>query len=306
MSRTAARFFFVFFTVLVCSLCGIFPHRSPARIFCLETAIAAERNDEMVDSTREWYFYKKERVKPEKEEEKKDAKNLPNVSDYSVQQLWDMHPDNFKELLDETQKRMIQYPGNEKLVADWVYMKDMARRKALAATSAEVAYLQMHPEYSMQKEFPTMNAGTAAAVREKTKMIESRLIQEKGNFGFLYFYSPTCEFCKEQSRVLDIFIHKYGWDIKNIDVTIDDSGKELWHVTTTPTLVLVQRSTGESMVIAVGVMSVSDMEETTYRAMRYLKKEITPEQWNVNENQDGGIMDPMGIFDSAATPHGEE
>ena len=78
-----------------------------------------------------------------------------------------------------------------------------------------------------------------------------------------------------------------------MDVTRDTDAKALWNVSTTPTLLLVQRSSGESITISVGVVSLDEIEATIYKAIRYLKKEITPEQWNVYEFQKDGLMDPL-------------
>ena len=257
-------------------------------------AIAADdTSDSYRDSRRDWYFYKKELIKPDTEEKKAEQKPAPSVSGMLPKELWNMHPDQFKELIEVTHKRMVQYPDDDNIMGEWLYLKDIARRKSLAVTSAEMAYVQRHPEYNMNKDAPVINKGKAVLYSEQQEAVESRLKQEKGNFGLLYFYSPNCGYCIEQSGILKFFINKYKWDIKGVDVTREPDAKVQFNIGTTPTLLLVQRSSGDSMTIAVGVVSLDEIEGTIYKAIRYLSKEITPEQWNVYEFQKDGLMDPL-------------
>ncbi|HET6459334.1 MAG TPA: conjugal transfer protein TraF, partial [Syntrophales bacterium] len=60
---------------------------------------------------------------------------------------------------------------------------------------------------------------------EQQEAVESRLKQEKGNFGLLFFYSPNCGYCVEQSGILKFFINKYKWDIEGVDVTREPDAK---------------------------------------------------------------------------------
>jgi len=265
--------------------------------FMLSVVFTCAADDmNMKDSRRDWYFYKKEKITPEtdkKEEAQTNQKQAPQMSTMTPEKIWNMHPDQFKELIEATHKRMVQYPDNDDLMGEWEYLKDIARRKSLAVTGAEMVYLQRHPEYNMNKDVPTLNQGKEAALKEQYQTIESKLKQEKGNYGLLFFYSPDCDYCSKQSGILKLFINKYKWDIKGVDVDRDPGAKNSFNVITTPTLLLVKRSTGDSITIAVGVVSFEDIENTIYKSIRYLNKEITPEQWNLYDYQKGGMMDPL-------------
>ncbi|MEN6317914.1 MAG: conjugal transfer protein TraF [Syntrophaceae bacterium] len=262
------------------------------------TIAADDMSDNYRDSRRDWYFYKKELINPDADEKKAKQKPEPSVSGMQPQDLWNMHPDKFKELLETAHKRMVQYPDDDNIMSEWLYLKDIARRKSLAATNAEMAYVQRHPEYNMNKDVPVINKGKAVLYREQQEAVESRLKQEKGNYGLLFFYSPNCGYCIEQSSILKVFINKYKWDIKGVDVTSDPDAKAQFNIGTTPTLLLVQRSSSESMTIAVGVISLDEIEGTIYKAIRYLNKEISPEQWNVYDFQKDGLMDPLATVKS--------
>jgi len=272
-----------FLAILICVFIGMSAY-----------AIAADdTSDSYRDSRRDWYFYKKELIKPDTEGKIAEQKPASLVSSMKPEELWNMHPDQFKELVESTHKRMVQYPDDDNIMGDWLFLKDIARRKSLAVTSAEMAYVQRHPEYNMNKDAPVINKGKAVLYKEQQEAVESRLKQEKGNFGLLYFYSPNCGYCIEQSGILKFFIHKYKWDMKGIDVTREPGAKAQFNIGTTPTLLLVQRSSRDSITVAVGVVSLDEIEGTIYKAIRYLSKEITTEQWNVYEFQKDGLMDPL-------------
>ena len=283
LTRRKGSFNILCLVILICVFIGMPAH-----------AIAADdASDSYTDSRRDWYFYKKELIKPDTEEKIAEQKPAPSVSGMLPKEIWNMHPDKFKELLESTHKRMVQYPDDDNIMGEWLYLKDIARRKSLAVTSAEMAYVQRHPEYNMNKDAPVINKGKSVLYREQQEAVESRLKQEKGNFGLLYFYSPNCGYCNEQSGILKFFIKKYKWDIKGVDVTRESDAKAQFKIGTTPTLLLVQRSSGDSMTVAVGVVSLDEIEGTIYKAIRYFSKEITPEQWNVYEFQKDGLMDPL-------------
>jgi len=201
--------------ILICVFIGISAH-----------AIGADdSSDNYRDSRRDWYFYKKELIQPDTEEKKAEQKPAPSVSGMLPKTLWNMHPDQFKELIEVTHKRMVQYPDDDNIMGEWLYLKDIARRKSLAVTSAEMAYVQRHPEYNMNKDAPVINKGKAVLYSEQQEAVESRLKQEKGNFGLLFFYSPNCGYCIEQSGILKFFINKYKWDIEGVDVTREPDAK---------------------------------------------------------------------------------
>jgi len=298
----------LWFSFMVCASIFQVHKNASASILCIAMAIllfaivpayagaADETKEGYIDSRREWYFYKKEKIKPDTDEKKVEQKPAPSVSEMSVTDLWNMHPDQFKDLIEATHKRMVQYPEDDKAMGEWVYLKDIARRKSMAVASSESAYIQRHPEYNMSKDNPISSPGRAVLYKEQRDTIESRIRLEKENFGMIFFYEPGCGYCEEQSNILRYFIKKYNWDIKGVDITRELNAKTQFNIVTTPTLLLVQRSSGESMTISVGVVSLDEIEGTLYRSIRLLNKEITPEQWNVYDFQKGGLMDPLGLM----------
>ena len=70
------------------------------------------------DSKHGWWWYEKDPEKPKKEEKDEPAafaktKKLPSLKDYSMEELWNMHPDDFEPLLRGFLKKAVQAPTEE-------------------------------------------------------------------------------------------------------------------------------------------------------------------------------------------------
>ena len=71
---------------------------------------------------------------------------------------------------------------------------------------------------------------------------------------------------------------------------------ETFNVTTTPTLIIVGRKSGEYLIVSSGVISLADMEERIYRGVRLLEGETTADNYSTYDYQKGGVLDPKSIF----------
>ena len=169
------------------------------------------------DYKRGWFWYEK---KPEPEKEKPEEKKhrIPSLSDYTAEDLWNMHPDDFQALLTDFQKKAVWKPTPEN-VKDYYYIQDIARRKALAFTNVTGYVMQTSPELSLDKAYPAVTPGRNAMVRSREGEVEERILKAKEDYGLIFFYSPTCRYCTEQEKIMRFFEGKYGWEIKRIDFT---------------------------------------------------------------------------------------
>jgi len=53
------------------------------------------------------------------------------------------------------------------------------------------------------------------------------------------------------------------------------------------------------MPISVGVISMEEMEQKSYQAIRYLNGDTTPETFTNQEFEKGGSLDPRSILDKS-------
>ena len=201
-----------------------------------------------------------------------------------------MHPDDFQALLIDFQKKAVWRPTPEN-VEEYYYVQDIARRKALAFTNVAEYVMQKDPELSVSKDYPTVVPGQNALVRSREEEVKERITRAKEDYGLLFFYSPSCEYCAEQEQIIRYFEEEYGWEIKRIDFTREKRLDDMFGITIVPTILLVYRNSTEAIPVSAGVISTAEMEDKIYRGVRLLSGEITPQEYSIYDFQRGGGFD---------------
>ncbi|RJP85685.1 MAG: conjugal transfer protein TraF [Desulfobacteraceae bacterium] len=236
-----------------------------------------------------WYWYQKD---PEKNQRKESKRKLPKLEDYTTEQLWDMHPDDFQELLNNFMKKAVQAP-DEKNVMDYLIVQDIARRKSLAFASVMSYVDQKNQELGTQSVYPVTAPGQSALVSMRVREQEETIASGREQFALIMFTRQGCDFCESQKSILDFFINKYAWPVRTVDIDAYPDMGARFDVTMTPTLIMVDKQSGKSMPISVGVISMSDLALKLYRSIRYMRGEITPQQWFMHDFEKGKSNDPL-------------
>ncbi|MBN2569286.1 MAG: conjugal transfer protein TraF [Deltaproteobacteria bacterium] len=248
-----------------------------------------------------WWWYKKEKVKPEEKKpaEKEVTKHrIPNLDNYTLDKLWDMHPDDFQALLMDFQKEAVRDP-TEQNVRDYYVMQDIARRKALAFTHVAGYVMQKYPRLNVASAAPLNAPGRNASVKARHEDTVKILRDNKNDFALLYFTAPGCKYCDAQDDILIYFVQRAGWTVKGIDVHERPDLAERFGIQVTPSITLIYRNSGDFFPVSAGVMDVATLELNLARGIQYLKGEMTPEQYGIHEHQKGGIFDPKSILESS-------
>jgi conjugal transfer pilus assembly protein TraF len=244
------------------------------------------------DVKRGWWWYEKipEKKKNVETKVKDKPDRMPSLSENTMEELWEMHPDDFQALLMAFQKKAVRTPSEEN-VREYYTVQDIARRKSLAFANATAAVMQKYPDLSVAADYPITAPGRNAAVSQQVSEIESRIRSAREEFALIYFFSPGCRYCTEQGAILGHFIEKYGWEIRKIDTEEETGISSVFGIETTPTLLLVYRGSRDHITVSAGVASLSEIEEKLYRGIRLLKNEITPDDYSLYEFQRGGAFD---------------
>jgi len=238
-----------------------------------------------------WWWYKKQNTEKKKKEKPKRPKHAPpSLRNYTLQELWNMHPDDFQKLLNAFMKKAVQKP-TERNIMEYLIIQDIARRKALAFAAVESFVLQKHPELSTAALYPVAAPGRASYNRIITQEIQQTIENAKNDFGLIMFVRQGCGYCMAQASILKYFVNKYRWPVRTLDVQTYPYLAARYNVTITPTIIVVYRKTGKAMPVSAGVVSLTTLEERLYRAIRYLKGEITPEEWFTHNFEKGTAND---------------
>jgi conjugal transfer pilus assembly protein TraF len=203
-----------------------------------------------------------------------------------------MYPDDFQELLNTFMKKAVQRP-DEKTVMDYLVMQDIARRKSLAFASVMSYVDQQHQELGTQSVYPITAPGQSAVVAIKVREQEETILSARNDFALIMFTRENCDFCESQKSILEFFINKYGWPVRSMDIDQYPDMAARFDVTMAPTIIVVDKESGKSMPISVGVISMADLAQKLYRSIRFMRGEITPQQWFMHDFEKGKSSDPL-------------
>jgi len=271
-------------------------------------AIAADQENRFYDDTRHgWFWYEDPPPTQDAKEDKPDStskllRDIPSLDNYSIDQLWNMYPDDFQELLNVLQKKAVQTP-TEQNIMEYLTMQDIARRKALAYTNATMYVTQKHSElFNVNHVYPTAGPGVTARVRMQQNEIIQTINRAVNNHALLFFVSPGCGFCAKQAGILAYFRDKYGWQIKTVDISRNINAAARFNITNTPTLLLIKKGQEKYMTVTSGVIALSELERKLYRAIRYMQGNTQEDTFLMYDFQKGSAFDPTSILEKGGQP----
>ena len=227
---------------------------------------------------------------------------IPSLDNYTIDDLWNLHPDDFQELLNDLQKKAVQTP-DEQNIMEYLTMQDIARRKALAYTNATMYVTQKYGDlFNVNQVYPAAGPGITARVQMQQTEISQTINQAGANHALIFFVSPGCGFCEQQAQILAYFADKYGWQIKTVDISTDLNAAARFNITTSPTLLLIKKDQDDYMTVANGVITLTELERKLYRAIRYLQGDTKGDNFLMYQFQKGSAFDPTSILDKGEQP----
>lgn len=242
------------------------------------------------DPKREGFYFYKDPEEAKKEEEKTEVKSQAPETD-----PWKMPVDDFKKILEEIRKTAVQIPTEEN-VTEYIKMQDVARRKARAFTNVYLLTLKKHPEYDASSGYPDAVPGRAALYADQSEEIGRTLNEASEDFALIYLYSKSCKLCEAQDRIMAMFSRRFPeWNIRRIDIGENPEIAERLKITAVPSAVLVFRNTGEHIPVSAGVVALGELTGNIHKGIRYLRGDISAEQFSTYDFERGGVFDPTAV-----------
>lgn len=253
-----------------------------------------------------WFWYQELPRGEEKtiDEEKKQLSPViqPSLNNYSIDELWNMHPDSFQALLGKLQKKAVQFPIEQNIL-EYLTMQDIARRKALAYTNATMYVTQKYSDiFNVGQVYPATQPGITARVSMQQEEISSRLNNAKDDHALLFFSSSDCGFCRQQREILEYFTEKYNWQIKVIDISRFPEKASRFNISITPTLLLIKKARDDYLTVSTGVIALSELEKRLYRAIRFLSGNTKADTFLLYDYQKDSTLDPTSILNNGKQP----
>ena len=219
-----------------------------------------------------------------------------SLAHYSTETLWNMHPDDFQQLLNGLQKKAVQYP-TEQNILEYLSIQDIARRKALAYANATQFVTQKRADlFNINQVYPTSSPGAVARVQMQQEEIAGTIREAGNDHALLFFATAGCGFCEKQAQILAYFVDKYGWQVKPVDMERESNIALRFNITTTPTLLLIRQDRKQSMPIATGVATLPEIERKLYQAIRSMRGDTSMESFTTYDFQKGSALDPTSIL----------
>ena len=257
------------------------------------------------DSKSGWWWYERppqeeeaepEAKKPvppktEKAEKGKKERKYPSLKTTPYEVIWNMDPEDYRETWEGFRSKAVRVPTEENVKEFWT-VNEIARKKAAAFTSSSQYVWQKYPELTVSADEPTSSPGRMTRIATSTNERTSSLQKEKDNYALIVFNKPGCPFCAEEAKILKWFTQITGWTVKPVDISQNPAMARRFMVTITPSIIIVQRGTQEFMPVSAGVSSVDEIEEAAYRAIRALKGDTKPDNFDMYDFQKGGAFDP--------------
>jgi len=254
------------------------------------------------ESKHGWFWYEDPApVEEEREMPASEYKTAPlsrevSLTHYSTETLWNMHPDDFQQLLNGLQKKAVQYP-TEQNILEYLSIQDIARRKALAYANATQYVTQKRADlFNINQVYPTSSPGTLARVQMQQEEIAGTIREAGDDHALLFFVAAGCGFCEKQAQILAYFVDKYGWQVKPVDIEREPNIALRFNITTTPTLLLIRQNRESSMRIATGVATLPEIERNLYQAIRSMRGDTSMESFTTYDFQKGSALDPTSIL----------
>ena len=193
---------------------------------------------------------------------KEDEKRLPDN-----ETLMSMPAPAFQQLVTDTLNHALTV-RNLDTYGDYARIQQLAFQRAEEFASLQVMYAQLHPVEDENVRNRDLYD------RELTSIIRGYLKNNSSEYGFIYFYSPSCSYCAQQTPLLQSFQERHGWEIEAIDITQKPGLAERFEITVTPSLRMVDRDKN-ILPISNGLITLPELEERAYRFIRYLKGETS-------------------------------
>jgi conjugal transfer pilus assembly protein TraF len=170
-----------------------------------------------------WFWYQQNNATEEENATRKIPQMTPQAKedqdkkfngfkDIDWEAVWTMHPDDFQNLITDTQKWAIQDPSVPRLKT-YIALQKVAKERAVKFQQVWGEALNQNPLLNELDRSPT-KIGSITEAKLRRKDANQHLGAMRENMGILYFFSSTCAYCEKQKHVLDFFIEKWQW--KNI------------------------------------------------------------------------------------------
>lgn len=173
--------------------------------------------------------------------------------------------------LEEAKATAVMYPTPQNV---FNYQKMQYEMVQKSGKFAEVWMQNVYknPDVDYTQKFPVSHNARHIYLAEQKKQIENKIYKLSKEYGLFFFFKNDCTYCDAFAPAIKGFSEKYDWEVLAISEfgekhelfkrSVQDNGlAETWGVNTYPSVFAVNPKTGHVIPIAVGMISIQEMEE---------------------------------------------
>ncbi len=197
---------------------------------------------------------------------------------YTYDELFDLHPDRFQVVIDERLKHAVHRP-TEVNVLRFLEATDVAKKKSRLVANVAGYVAMQNPRLTGESRYPYSQPGRSAYIEKRNSEVQTTLEEFKDRYAIIAFNQMGCGYCQAQEEILAYFEHLNGWTVRRIDIAENPELATKFRVETTPTLLLVSRSTQKSQIVSSGVISLDQLTKRVYQLIRMMEDRADPKQF---------------------------
>ena len=219
------------------------------------------------DHARGWHWYEREAQADDLNSER-DSTN-PNVSQAQYPATEELKL--YQARLEEAKAKAVMHPTAMNVAAYQRMQYEMIEKSGKFA-EIWMRNVYRNPDIDYAQKSPTSQNAKHIYLAEQKKEAEEKIHKLSREYGLFFFFKNECPYCDAFASTVKGFSEKYGWDVLAISEfgekhelfkrSVQDNGlAENWGVSVYPSLFAVNPKTGHVIHVAMGMISIQEMEE---------------------------------------------
>lgn len=254
--------------------------------------VAPGSQDYLKRSRDGWFFYQDPPDKAEEDEEDDEPRSMPAPLKQLPEKIW-TEPEKYKdtlkslsiegldlsklpsvfirELVTAKKEAAMDHPTVESVKTYIVVQQEAYDRSAKFTDSYQLA-MYVNPELNYESKHPSSEFGHRIEAQVKQHGEDETLKQASQYAGLFFFFTSTCPYCLDQSKIMKLFQDQYGISVFPVSIDgkglpeyprphVDNGMVERLGVHMTPMVYLAIPEEKFLTPIGAGIMTLSDLRE---------------------------------------------
>lgn len=178
---------------------------------------------------------------------------------------------NYQKKLEEAKALAVMHPTKEN-IASYQYLQYEALERAQKFSTIWMENVFINPDLNYSLISPTSQNARHIYLQEQNAKKTEKISALSKEYGLFFLFKNGCAYCEAFAPIVKKFSEKYHWEVLAISEfgerndlfkrNVKDNGlSQTWGVRTYPSLFAVNPKTGHVIPIAVGMISIEEMED---------------------------------------------